>query len=344
MGRKRNRRDAPLPKYVYPRGNWYIWRPYHGSQDGRPRFGSPVRLCLRSATIGEVWRAYEAAQDDCPTGSLKWLLTKYEKSPHFAGLARGTQENYRRYARQILERPIADGAQFGSVKLGEITRPVVRQFLDTSEHKINGNRQIQFLKAAFSWALERGHCDTNPCIGVKLHPQPPRTRYVEEWEYQYVLELARASQTPHLWICMELAYLAGARLGEVLRYRTRDVKPNGLLLLRSKQSRSAVTKWTPRLRAAVAAAQALHPSAPTPIDGGWLIHDKAGCRIKESSFKTAWQRLMRRALAGDLEESFRFHDLKARAATDRNSGDVGHKSERMRDVYERQAREEDATR
>ena len=70
----------------------------------------------------------------------------------------------------------------------------------------------------------------------------------------------------------------------------------------------------------------------------FLLYNSQGEKIKESAIKSAWQRLMHRALKGDLKERFTFHDLKAKGVSD-FEGDKklagGHRSERMAEVYDR---------
>jgi len=70
----------------------------------------------------------------------------------------------------------------------------------------------------------------------------------------------------------------------------------------------------------------------------YLLHDAKGQPIRQSSFQSAWNRLMNKALAKGLKERFTFHDLKAKGITDFD-GDkqkaAGHKSARMAEVYNR---------
>ena len=87
------------------------------------------------------------------------------------------------------------------------------------------------------------------------------------------------------------------------------------------------------------AAEALHPATISP----WLLHNKDGSQIKHEAFGTAWGRLMNKALKNGLTERFTFHDIKAKGITDDSEGWAGHKSERMRDIYERKARLKRAT-
>lgn len=72
-------------------------------------------------------------------------------------------------------------------------------------------------------------------------------------------------------------------------------------------------------------------------------HGKAG-QVAEEAFTSAWQRLMAKAKAAGLRQTFTFHDLKAKGITDHTEHAGGHKSARMRETYVRRPDEVDSTR
>ena len=67
----------------------------------------------------------------------------------------------------------------------------------------------------------------------------------------------------------------------------------------------------------------------------YLLLDERGNAIKKSSFDSARQRLMQKAKARGLSESFTFHDLKAKGVSDHSQKASGHRSEKMKRVYDR---------
>lgn len=79
----------------------------------------------------------------------------------------------------------------------------------------------------------------------------------------------------------------------------------------------------------------------------YIIHDDHGQPIIESTFDSAWQRLMVKASHLGLKERFTFHDLKAKGVSD-FVGDkqraAGHRTARMADVYDRKVERIKATR
>jgi len=184
----------------------------------------------------------------------------------------------------------------------------------------------------FTWrALERfRHVPPNPCTGVALNKQLPRTRYVTQEEFAAFKSAAKGS----IPIFMELAYLCRARWSEIARLKVGDITPQGLRVVRSKGSEGEYTALTPRLHAATQAALAFNPNAPVPISGAWLVHSKNGLRIKQNSFQTAWGRAMRDWIANGGER-FTFHDLKAAGYSDMKTQSAGHRSGKMHKTYNR---------
>jgi hypothetical protein len=87
-----------------------------------------------------------------------------------------------------------------------------------------------------------------------------------------------------------------------------------------------------------------HPDAPRPLKGAYLLHDKAGLPYSKNALDSALQRIIKKAMKEGaeingkvvkLETSFTFHDLKATGISDHESKHGGHRSEKMRKVYDR---------
>lgn len=344
MGRKRRRINQALPKYVYRKHDGFIYRPYHGVVDGKPTFGKDVYLCGKDAGTARIWAAYEQATGQ-KTNTLLWMLKKYHDSQQFRALAPRTQADYSGYRDKILSRPLADGVLFGDIPFSDIDMFSIRQYLDTYRDKtgrlapVAANRHIQYLKAAWNWAVQRHQeVPPNPCTGVKLNKEQSRTRLVTLEEYETARELA----TGYLAIMIELAYLCRARRGEVTALLRSDETPDGLRLQRTKGSEGEVTAWSPRLRAAVDAAKCLNPAAPTPIGGAYLIHNKQGKPISKNAFDSAWRRFMDKVEAKGIDR-FTFHDLKSAGITRHKDNFGGHRSEKMRKTYVRELQIIEAT-
>lgn len=331
MGRKRNSENLGLPKYVEIHGKWFTYRPYLRE---RGKHGKRVKLCPASAKRSEVWEAYEKYAEDLPTHNLRKLLETYNRSDKAQTLSPATMRNYRQFCETISSKKTGSGKLFGDVDVESITPGVMRLYMDSlTDTPILANRHLQYLKAAFNWAFERDMVMSNPCKGVRQFKQQARTRYVTDDEYMKMYAVV----PPYIQVMMELAYLCRARRGEILALKWSDVKPEGLLLTRTKGSKTQIIEITERLQAALNAAKAL-----PGLSSVHLIHNQQGQRIKEEAFTSQWQRSMKKA---DCDQ-FNFHDLKAKAVSDVDGDKLkasGHKSAAMLNVYDRKTETVKAT-
>jgi len=333
MGRKRRKQDRQLPPYVYRKGANWIYRPYLGRENGRTLRGETVYLCPVDAPMSVLFAVYEKAIGES-RGTVRWLLKQYHASPKFQSLGARTQRDYEDYRSRICSRRGRTGKEFGDVDLAQVTQRTIRRYLDTYPAPIAANRHIQYLKAAWTWAVQRlDGVPPNPCSGVELNKQTARDRYVSQDEYRAFM----ATVDGYLPLFMELAYLCRARWSEVAAMTTEDVLDEGLRVRRGKGSKGEITAWTPRLRAAVDACKGYNADAPRPITGAYLIHNKRGQPIRQNAFQTAWGRAMR-AWVSDGGERFTYHDLKACGYSDQQEQYAGHKSQRMHEVYDRKLR------
>lgn len=340
------RQNEKLPDYVYLKKGRYVFVPYmgRGKRGKEESLKLDGQLVREGATLREIWRAYDLMHNQDDT-SLKWLLDQFLDSKHFKSLKPVTRKGYQGYKEVICRKKLKNGSTFGDLPFASITIKIVRRYLDSRDARIAANREIQFLKSAFSWAIQYiDGVTNNPCVGVTLNKQPPRDRYVTHDEYDLVHKIAEKSSYPYIAIAMEFAYLCRARRGEVFALKRSDLIEEGVYLQRGKGSDSEITLWTPRLEKAVKAAKAYQREAPTPLDGGYLLHDKKGLAIKKNAFDSAWKRVVTQAMEtgitenGEtlkLEERFTFHDLKAKGISDHQHKHGGHRSGKMKRVYDR---------
>lgn len=353
MGRKRKKSNDKLPDYVYLSKGRYVYKPYLGRKDGKTTFGKEIVLCGKDSSITQIWTAYDQIKS-IDTGTIKWMLDQYHASDKFKTLSASTKSQYGHYYNTITTFPTAAGDTWGETPIAATSPKTIRLYLDKREHKKGGNREIQYLKAAFSWAYQRlDNVLSNPCKGVDLNEETPRDRYVEDWEYDLVYRVAKSMRAPYFAPAMELAFLARARRIEVFSYTLDDMKEAGLYLKRSKGSEDEITGWSPRLMDAIELCKANNPEAPRRIKGQLLLHDKQGLAYTKNALDSAWQRIIAKAMTKGavidgrtvlLKERFNFHDLKAKAYSDMKGEQfAGHKSERMHAVYNRKAREVPAT-
>ncbi|WP_299945874.1 hypothetical protein [uncultured Microbulbifer sp.] len=297
---------------------------------------------------------------------LLWLLKQYHKSPQYRELALSTRKSYEGYQRTICNFPVSNGRLLGEFPLDKLNSRHMRGYLDTYPSKVAANRHIQYLCAAFNWGRQRlSPVKFNPCEGVTRNKETSRDRYIEDWEYALVYQVAASMRTPIFAPAMELAYLCRARRGEVFAFTELDIQRQGLYLRRGKGSKNEITAMSDRLQAAIANCRQIYPKAP---DRGFLLHRKDGTAYTKNALDSAWQRLVKKALDSPwslplnlanearedgaaevdgkfyLTETFTFHDIKAKGITDHKNNEGGHRSKKMEAVYNRKARVIPATR
>jgi len=305
------------------KGKGTILRPYLGRINGKIKWGKRIKLAAYDAPLSEIWQAYEEIEQP-KAHTISWLLSLYLLSPQYQQLSARTQADYKRYTSTINSRRLPNGETFGNLSLSRITKRTIRGYLDTASAPVQANRQIAFLKSAWSWAEERHPIGANPCAGVTPNPEKPRDRYVTHAEY----ELALSHAPDWLQIAMGLAYWCRARRAEVLAMTYENVREGGLLVERSKASLSEIT-------VAEEVEDLIERSRKLPEGSDRLVRNAKGQPISTGGFDSAWRRLALKM--GDSH--FHFHDLKAKGVSDMEGEQwAGHKSKKALAVYQRKAR------
>ena len=123
-------------------------------------------------------------------------------------------------------------AVFGHLPLTLFKPRLVYQYVDRRGAKIAAHREIEVLSHAFTKAVEWGYIDRHPFKGeVRLEGEPPRTRYVEDWEVVEALALKprrKAGSVLAVQAYIRMKLLTGMRRGDLLRLRpAHDCKEDG---------------------------------------------------------------------------------------------------------------------
>lgn len=234
-------------------------------------------------------------------------------------------------------------AVFGKMRPSDI-RPVhVAKYLDLRGETapVRANREKALLSHIYSMAMRWGIVDSNPCRGVARNTETPRDRLVTDRELcGFITHAASQGDTGTLLaLTAWLAYLTSQRKGDLLKLRLDKIADEGLMIQQGKAGAKVLIEWTDRLRECVAELRAL----PRPIQGMYLICNRAGQPYTDSGFKALWGRAMT-AWVKSGGERFHFHDLRAKAVTKmvedgRQARDLsGHTTDAMvTKVYDRRA-------
>lgn len=203
--------------------------------------------------LAEALAAY-AETIETPKGSMPELIERVYKY-HAKGLSENTQAQYRIAADRL--KVIFARANPGQVKSKHVAAVKVA-LADTPNM---ANRITSFLRTVFTYAVEWQIVESNPCVGVRRHIEPQRTRLLSNEEWHAI----HAHAGPRLKVIMELQYLTGQRISDVLTIRRNQITDDGIAFEQQKTGAKLVVRWSRQLRATVAAAEALSAGKPPAL-------------------------------------------------------------------------------
>lgn len=302
---------SDLPKRVYIKhGAFYFVAQNKWSKLCRVREGLPAMYRV----LAEI-TAQDVLSDTMPRLVADW---KTEVSSRHG---KKTQANDAYMCRTV-------AASFVEFRAKDVKPPDVVDFLKAFIDKprtYNGYRS--HVRELMRYAEERGWREpgTNPVDALRTMTVKPRTRYITDSELRRI-KIGAIYSNPHpvkgyktknrsgLMLCalIDMAYLTGQRIGDLLTMEWSDIGRDGILFEPSKVAGSTGAKifieWSSRLRDVVARLKVLKRRDITR----WLFTTQGGQQFTYSGASTAWKRAVKRS--GVL--GVHFHDLRARALTD----------------------------
>lgn len=169
---------------------------------------------------------------------------------------------------------------------------------------------IRFLKKVLAKGIRWAAGETNAVLNLELDPDPKNTRYVTPAEYAAVYALANVK----VQIAMDLASNIGQRRADILKIRINELTKDGIVVDQGKTGTPVLIEWTPVLRDTIDRALALPPDIPKE----YVLRRRDGRPYTPHGFGDMWQKVMRKAMRLKvIEARFKFHDLRAVAATDK---------------------------
>jgi integrase len=302
--RKLNRH---LPPCVYHRhGAYYL-----------VKAGKWTRLAAElPAALTEYARLHQQ-----PSGGMAQLIE--EAMPHILkGKADNTIKQYKVAARRLQEIL----AEFAPTQVTPRHIAQIRRSM-SSTYSV-ANRTITVLRLVFDYALEEQLVESNPCVGIKRIAQNIRTRRILPGEYQAI----RAKATPLLQVVMDLCYLTGQRIGDVLTIKRADLHDDGIYIEQQKTGARLMVAWTPELRAATDQAKALHGGV------AGMTYLLKGVRKQAPTYHMIWKQWTMACTAAGVEDA-NIHDLRAMSGTEAEAQGhdpqalLGHTDRKMTERY-----------
>jgi len=323
--------------------------------------GKRKRLAGPEAQLSDLHAAMETLHG-VDRGSLDYMLGRFEASPQFAELAKGTQDDYR-YCRGVVQGfKTKIGTSFADLRRASITPPAIQRLVDklAEKHPTKANHVKRYLSAAYSWARLRMGVADNPAKGVaqakerKAHRTPERDTmraFVTFLRQRGSLQTrAKGSVAPYVWAVAEIAYRCRARSVEVREMTDADATDEGVIVRRHKGSITNITAWCPELKEAWGWLQARRdaiwrnklPVVPLEPAKRPVVVTESGRSVGRYTLNSAWRRAVKQAIEAKVitaETRFGMHGLKHRGVTDTPGGRTarkdaaGHKSQAMSDLY-----------
>ena len=188
----------------------------------------------------------------------------------------------------------------------------VVQFLDCYRNSPSvANRTRTLLKLAFDLAVLRGLCESNPVLSIPTMRENKRARYLTDEEYLRIWHHA----PPVLQCIMDMCYLTGQRIGDILNIRLSDISREGIAFQPEKTTRKDGTgkkvliTMTPDIKDVITRAKTLHG----PVTRIALFGLKKGGKPRGyAGVADAWNKATKKAGVTDAH----LHDLRAKSLTD----------------------------
>lgn len=185
------------------------------------------------------------------------------------------------------------------------------------------NQVISVGKLIFSYAVENELIDANPFLGVKRFKENKRKRLLSQSEYDAIYGKA----DNRLQVIMDLLYLTGQRVSDVLNIRRANLTDEGIYFEQAKTEARLIVRWSPDLRSVVERAKGLGGN----VRALTLLYNHHG---KPMNYKTVLAQWTRTCVSAGVKDAT-MRDIRAMAATDadRQSKDatalLGHTSKAM---------------
>lgn len=316
-------------------GRWFTTYKNEAGRQCTKRIAGPL------ATLSELHKVIEE-HNGIERNNYRWVSKRFQKEPAFTGLGANTQIGYEYAHRLVCEFPSLTGKPLGDTPLNKWTSVTVQKLVDklaVSNGPRAANLALSYTRRLFRWAKNRGYIMENIAKGVEKAKERKRQRLPSDEVYLKIINYAKAcgqlkpktkgSAPDYIWMVLEVAYLCRLRGTEVCTMTEARANDIGVICERLKGSRTNIAQWNPRLRklwdTIIARRDKIWKdqkhAIPLKPEQRPLFVNNSGDALKKSTFDSAFQRLMHRAMNEDppiITEAERFsaHDMKRKGATD----------------------------
>ena len=310
MGRRR-RSNLDLPPRMHLKAETY----YYVTTD-KPR--KWIRLSKDLDEARRLWADLEAGPESKNT--LAALIDEWMAGEAFEALSFNTRKVYKSAAKQLK-------AVFAEFSVTDIKPHHVAQWQDGHTSKVMANTGKSILTTVLNIAIRRGMIERNPAKEVENITVQRRKRYITDEEYIAIREKA----TPVLRVAMDLSYVTGARIGDILAIKLSNITPDGLTIRQEKTDKLQLFQRNAALDKVIESAKAIK----RPVRGLYLLCTLRGQPYKYLQLNQWWIKARTDAGIDDVH----FHDIRGKSATDAKRAGMdyqallGHTTKAMSDSY-----------
>lgn len=300
MGRKRKQNNQ-LPAYLYKVNRK---RPY--------KLHLPAGGTRSFANIQDALAAWSTYYGDSGESVIIGRVMDRYMVHELPKLRERTQVDYRLHITHL--RPV-----FGEMDIRHLRPHHLYKYQrlrgQASVHQ--ANREMAVMSNICKMAIKEGLIDLNPCRQVSKLSEYARDRDVTGDEFEAVFNHA----DERTQVAMMLTAITGIRRGDIVGLLRNAFSDDGLRYVESKSQRTAQKvngrkrhwEWTDTLHWCHERALALHTMRPSV----YLLCERDGSAIKEVTLSKRFKAAVDKAIeAGELDEGFHFHDLRAMAANE----------------------------
>ncbi|QED22952.1 tyrosine-type recombinase/integrase [Candidatus Deianiraea vastatrix] len=222
-----------------------------------------------------------------------------------------------------------------------ITKEEIRDFHSKLgiKHPFRANRLIQKLSSIFNKAIEFGWNHTNPVIGIKKFPEPPRDRSIDpKRELESFMRSLELEQSRTAKDFILISALTAVRKSNILEMKWSDINDLNTddaiwKIERTKNGKPHIVPLPSLAREILQSRFNLENK-----DNVWVFNSERGGHFTDP--KSCWRRVLKRAGIKDL----RIHDLRRNVATNLNEIGInyftikdvmGHSSKDVTSIYAR---------
>lgn len=283
MGRRRQS-NLDLPPRMHLKSGTY----YYVTNEKPRRW---IKLSKDFSTAKRKWAEFGTTSLE---DSVAFFIDKWLESPP-DNLAESSLVQYRSVAGQLKY-------VFERMTVQAIRPHHVYTWLDNHDSPARANLGKAVLAHALELAKRRGKIDTNPAKEVERLTVQTRKRNLLDDEFLKIREQA----TPELRAAMNIAYVTGCRISDVIKIRHDDITEDGVYIVpqkhRENNKRPQLFRWNDALRQAIEEAKKI----PRQERGVYILCTRRGTKYSYATFYTWWCKAVEKAGV----ENANIHDIR----------------------------------